>query len=146
MWWCTVHIPKNLHNISLELQVHTKQQERLLCRFYIQLTEILPNLIHLPEVDNNERLQCCNPSLDSVLPEIHRAERRCGSQSRPSWLWRRGIWSTVQTTSLGSLQGFTENMRNEPKLCHISLSVWPEWQIFHKGTQQSTRQTANVTF
>lgn len=134
---------QNVHNISLELQVQTKQQERgrLLCRFYTQLTEILPNLIHLSEVDDYERLQWCNPSLDSVLPEIHRAERRCGSQSRPSWLWRRGIWSTVQTTSLGLLQGFTENMENKPKLCHISLSDWPEWQIFHNSTQQSTRQT-----
>lgn len=62
----------------------------------------------IPEADNYERLLWSNLSLDSVLLEIRRAKRRRGSQSRPSWLWKHGIWSTGQTRSLGLLQRITQ--------------------------------------
>lgn len=51
-----------------------------------------------------EWLPWSHPGPDSVSPVIHRAERRHGSQSRPSWLWRLGIWSAGRTRSRELLQ------------------------------------------
>lgn len=73
-------------------------------------------------------------NLAFVLPEIHRAGRLCGSQSRPSWLWRRGIWSAVQTGTLGSLQSITFQsvilayiLR---KICSIDLFFWYQIRLY----------------
>lgn len=83
-----------------------------------------------------ELLQWFNPSLDGALPEIHRAERRCGSQSRPSWLWRREIWSAVQTTCQESLQTHrhTDTERNREK----QGDWWFTWDQ-QKGQQQMSQ-------
>lgn len=48
----------------------------------------------------------------AIIPEIRRAEKRCGSQSRPSLLWRLWILSKVQTRSLELLQSHSNNNEN----------------------------------
>lgn len=48
----------------------------------------------------------------AIIPEIRRAEKRCGSQSGPSWLWRLWILSKVQTRSLELLQSHSNNNEN----------------------------------